>query len=195
MGREIAHVMGHEGAEWLERPSREREEGTNRLVDLLGLKPSDKVADIGAGTGYFSFRMATRVSNGVVYAEDIQPEMLAIIRQTQNQGIGSNIVTVLGTITDPKLPAGSLDLILLVDAYHEFSFPREMGESMVRALKAGGQIALVEYRGEDASVPIKPLHKMTETQARKEMTALGLVWQRTDESLPWQHLMFFRKIG
>jgi len=193
MGREIAQVMGHEGADWLERNSREQEEGTSKLVPRLDLKPTDIVADIGAGTGYFSFRMSTAVPRGKVYAEDIQPEMLAIIRQRQAKGEGRNIVPILGTITDPKLPAASVDLILLVDAYHEFSFPREMGEAMVRALKPGGQIALVEYRGEDPTVPIKELHKMTEAQAKKEMNALGLTWQRTDESLPWQHLMFFRK--
>jgi ubiquinone/menaquinone biosynthesis C-methylase UbiE len=193
MGREIAQVMGHEGAQWLERASREQEESTNKLVGLLGLSPTDVVADVGAGTGYFSFRMSKAVTRGRVYAEDIQPEMLAIIKERQKKGEGPNVVTVLGTITDPKLPADSLDLILLVDAYHEFSFPREMGEAMVRALKPSGRIALVEYRGEDSSIPIKDLHKMTEAQARKEMAALGLTWQRTNESLPWQHVMLFRK--
>ena len=193
LGREIALVMGHEGAEWLERASRQQEEGTDKLVPLLGLRPTDAVADIGAGTGYFSFRLSQAVPQGKVYAEDVQPEMLAIIGQRKGHGIGANVIPVLGDITDPKLPAGALDLILLVDAYHEFSHPREMGEAMVRALKRGGRIALVEYRSEDPAVPIKELHKMTEAQARREMAALGLTWQRTDESLPWQHLMFFVK--
>jgi ubiquinone/menaquinone biosynthesis C-methylase UbiE len=193
MGREIARVMGHEAADWLDRSGREQEEGTNRLVPFLGIGPSDVVADVGAGTGYFSFRMSAVTPRGKVYAEDIQPEMLAIIKQRQASGEGRNIVTVLGDVADPKLPANAIDLILIVDAYHEFSFPREMGQAMVRALKPGGRIALVEYRGEDPSVPIKALHKMTEAQAKKEMSALGLVWQRTDESLPWQHLMFFQR--
>jgi ubiquinone/menaquinone biosynthesis C-methylase UbiE len=195
LGREIAQVMGHEGAAWLERSERAEEEGTDKLVPLLGLRPTDAVADIGAGTGYFSFRMSLAVPRGKVYAEDVQPEMLAFIKQRQARGEGANIVTVLGDTADPKLPAGAVDLILLVDAYHEFSFPREMGAGMVRALKPGGRIALVEYRGEDPAVPIKELHKMSEAQARKEMTALGLTWQRTDETLPWQHLMFFAKPG
>jgi ubiquinone/menaquinone biosynthesis C-methylase UbiE len=193
MGREIARVMGHEAADWLDRSEREQQEGTNRLVPFLGLGPTDVVADVGAGTGYFSFRMSAVTPRGKVYAEDIQPEMLAIIKERQAKGEGGNIVTVLGDVADPKLPANAIDLILIVDAYHEFSFPREMGQAMVRALRPGGRIALVEYRGEDPSVPIKELHKMTEVQAKKEMSALGLTWQRTDESLPWQHLMFFQK--
>ena len=191
MGRQIAHVMGHEAADWLDRPERDKEEGTSRLVPLLGLKPTDVVADIGAGSGYFTFRMSAAVPQGKVYAVDIQKEMLDII--TARQGKATNITTVLGGIGDPRLPAGSVDLILLVDAYHEFSYPREMGLAMARALKPGGRIALVEYRGEDQKVPIKDIHRMTEAQAKKEMTVLGLVWQRTDESLPWQHVMFFAK--
>jgi ubiquinone/menaquinone biosynthesis C-methylase UbiE len=193
MGRAIAEVMGHEGADWLDRASRSQEEGTDKLVPLLGLRPTDAVADIGAGTGYFSFRLSKATPKGTVYAEDIQPEMLAIIKQRQAKGEGANIVTVLGDIKDPRLPPASLDMILLVDSYHEFSFPREMGEAMVRALKPGGQIALVEYRGEDPNVHILRLHKMTEVQAKKEMAALGLTWRRTLESLPQQHLMFFAK--
>ena len=193
LGREIAQVMGHEGAPWLERVARAREEGTDRLVPLLGLRPGDTVADVGAGTGYFSFRLSKAVPQGKVYAEDVQPEMLAIIRRRQASGEGGNVLTVRGDLTDTKLPAAAVDLILLVDAWHEFSFPREMGQSMVRALKPGGRVALVEYRGEDPAVPIKELHKMTEAQARREMASLGLTWQATDETLPWQHLMFFVK--
>jgi ubiquinone/menaquinone biosynthesis C-methylase UbiE len=193
MGREIAHVMGHEGADWLDRAERDKEEGSTKLVPLLGLKPTDAVADIGAGTGYFSFRMSAAVPAGKVYAVDIQQEMLDIIKARQVKGAGANIVPVLGGIADPRLPAAGIDLILLVDAYHEFSYPREMGLAMARALKPGGRIALVEYRGEDPKVPIKDVHRMTEAQAKKEMTVLGLTWQRTDESLPWQHVMFFAK--
>ena len=193
MVREIAHVMGHEAADWLDRPERDKEEGSTRLVPLLGLKPTDAVADIGAGTGYFSFRMSAVVTAGKVYAVDIQQEMLDTIKARQTKTVGANIITVQGSIADPRLPAASIDLMLLVDAYHEFSYPREMGLAMARALKSGGRIALVEYRGEDAKVPIKDVHRMTEAQAKREMAVLGLVWQRTDESLPWQHVMFFAK--
>lgn len=193
MGREIAGVMGHEGADWLDRPERDKEEGSTRLVPLLGLKPTDAVADIGAGTGYFSFRLSAAVPAGKVYAVDIQPEMLDIIKSRQTKTVGANIIPSQGSIADPRLPAASIDLILLVDAYHEFSYPREMGLAMARALKPGGRIALVEYRGEDPKVPIKDVHRMTEAQAKKEMAVLGLAWQRTDESLPWQHVMFFAK--
>jgi SAM-dependent methyltransferase len=193
MGREIAHVMGHQAADWLERPERDREEGTAKLVPLLGLQPTDVVADIGAGTGYFSFRMAAVATQGKVYAVDVQPEMLEIVAARRTRERRDNVVPILGTEDDPRLPPGAVDLILLVDAYHEFAEPRAMGESMARALKPGGRIALVEYRAEDPAVPIKTLHKMSEAQARKEMAALGLRWLRTDESLPWQHVMFFEK--
>ncbi|MSO73060.1 MAG: class I SAM-dependent methyltransferase [Rhodospirillaceae bacterium] len=196
MGREIAFVMGHEGAGWLERGSREQEEGTSKLLPLLGLKPTDTVADIGAGTGYFSFRLSAVVNQGKVFAEDIQQEMLDMIKARKDKGEGKNIVTVLGGINDPRLPPNAIDLILLVDAYHEFSYPREMGQAMVRALKPGGRIALVEYRAEDDSVPIKELHRMSVAQAKKEMAAVGLNWVSTDSTtLPWQHVMIFQKPG
>ncbi len=198
MGREIAYVMGHEAAAWLDRPERNKEEGSERLVPLLGLKPTDAVADIGAGSGYFSFRLSTAVPQGYVYAIDIQQEMLDLIKARQARMAGSkaggaNIVTILSGVADPRLKPNSIDLILLVDAYHEFSYPREMGLAMARTLKPGGRIALVEYRGEDPKVPIRDTHRMTQEQAKKEMAAVGLVWQRTDDTLPWQHLMFFTK--
>lgn len=193
MGREIAYVMGHEAADWLDRPERNKEEGADRLVPLLGLKPTDAVADIGAGSGYFSFRLSTAVPRGYVYAIDIQKEMLDMIEARKTKTSGANIVTLLGGVADPRLKPNAIDLILLVDAYHEFSYPREMGLAMARALKPGGRIALVEYRGEDPKVPIRDTHRMTQEQAKKEMAAVGLVWQRTDDSLPWQHLMFFAK--
>lgn len=193
MGREIARIMGHEAAEWLERAERNKEEGSERLVSLLGLKPTDAVADIGAGSGYYSFRLSKAVPQGYVYAIDIQQEMLDLIKARQSKTSGANIVTVLGGVGDPRLKPGSIDLILLVDAYHEFSYPREMSLAMARTLKPGGRIALVEYRGEDPKVPIRDTHRMTQEQAKKEMAAAGLVWQRTDDSLPWQHLMFFTK--
>lgn len=193
MGREISHVMGHQGASWLERPQRDREQKTSRLVRNLPLQPDDTVADIGAGTGYFSFRVAERVPQGKVVAVDIQQEMLDIIDTRKSQGSPQNVETILGTERDPRLTPASIDLILLVDAYHEFSWPREMGEAMVRALKPGGRLVLVEYRGEDPSIPIKRLHKMTEKQARMEMQAIGLEWESTGEFLPQQHFMIFRR--
>jgi len=193
MGREIAFVMGHMGAPWLERSERVQEEGTDLLVKNLPLKPTDAVADIGAGTGYFSFRLAAKVPQGKVYAVDIQQEMLDIIDARKKAGNISNVISVLGTESDPVLPQNTLDWILMVDAYHEFAYPQEMGQAMARALKPGGKIALVEYRAEDDSVPIKRLHKMSQAQAKKEMAALGLVWVETKNMLPWQHLMFFEK--
>ncbi|MDX2144760.1 MAG: class I SAM-dependent methyltransferase [Rhodospirillaceae bacterium] len=193
MGREIAQVMGHLGASWLERGERAQEEGTEMLIRSLPLKPTDAVADIGAGTGYFSFRLAAKVPQGKVYAVDIQQEMLDIITQRKAMGPWSHVETILGTESDPKLPEATLDWILMVDAYHEFEFPREMGEAMVQALKPAGRIALVEYRAEDDGVPIKALHKMSQAQAKKEMAALGLAWTQTIDALPWQHLMIFEK--
>jgi len=193
MGREISHVMGHLGAAWLERPGREREERTDRLVKQLPLEPDDVVADIGAGTGYFSFPIAERVPAGRVLAVDIQQEMLDIIEARKADGAAANVETVLGTETDPRLPAGQVDLVLIVDAYHEFSYPREMGEGIARALRPGGRLVLIEYRGEDPKVPIKRLHKMTEAQAIAEMEAIGLEWERTSNFLPQQHFLVFRK--
>jgi ubiquinone/menaquinone biosynthesis C-methylase UbiE len=193
MGREIAQVMGHLGAAWLDRPEREEEERPSVLIRNLGLAPADVVADIGAGTGYFSFRIAPLVPGGKVLAVDIQPEMLDIIRRKQRETGIRNVEPVLGAIDDPKLASGSVDLVLMVDVYHEFSHPREMMRAVARALKPGGRVALVEYRAEDPRVPIKPLHKMTQEQAGKEMGAVGLEWIETRDVLPWQHLMFFRK--
>ena len=189
MGREIAHVMGHRAAMWLERDGREREERTDLLIERLPLEEDSVVADIGAGTGYFSFPVARRVPQGKVFAVDIQPEMLDIIRQKQasndrsDPGANGTVEPRLGSITDVKLPENSVDLAFIVDAYHEFSHPVEMGQSLVRALKPGGRLVLIEYRGEDRSVPIKPLHKMTQQQAQREMAALGLEWERLDSSL------------
>ena len=193
MGREISHVMGHLGAGWLEREDRQRSERTDLLIDKLPLRADSVVADIGAGTGYFSFPVAERVPAGQVLAVDIQPEMLAIIEQRIAAAGVDNVTPVLGSIDDPGLAPNSVDLIFIVDAYHEFSHPLEMGRGMARALKAGGQLVLIEYRAEDRSVPIKRLHKMSQAQAKREMAALGLTWQRTEDFLPQQHFMVFSK--
>lgn len=194
MGREIAHVMGHQAAGWLERPEREQEEAPSKLLKILDLKPGMVVADIGAGSGYHAFRMAEKVGDkGKVYAVDIQPEMLAIIRRKAKEKGITNVEPVQGTVSDPKLPADSIDLMLLVDVYHEFSLPYEMTEAMVKALKPGGKLVFVEFRLEDPKVPIKLVHKMTEKQVIKEMGPHPLKWVKTDPSLPWQHVIFFEK--
>jgi len=193
MGREISHIMGHLGAGWLERSTREQEERTDLLVENMNLKPTDVVVDLGAGTGYFSFPMARRLTRGKLLAVDIQPEMLTLIQQGKEQLNIDNIQTILATETQANIPIGSADVVLLVDAYHEFSHPWEVMESVVKGLKSGGRIVLVEYRGEDRNVPIKRLHKMTQKQAKKEMQAVGLVWQQTDNYLPQQHVMIFVK--
>jgi SAM-dependent methyltransferase len=193
MGREISHVMGHLGAGWLERPSREREERTDLLIQNMGLKDTDSVVDLGAGTGYFSFPIAQQLSAGKVLAIDIEPEMLKRIEQRKTVSGIQNIETVLASKTNPNIPADSVDVVLLVDAYHEFSHPREVMAAVSRGLKPGGRVILVEYRGEDRKVPIKRVHKMTQQQAKKELNAVGLRWQRTDQYLPQQHVMVFTK--
>ncbi len=194
MGRQIAHVMGHEGADWLERRDRSKEEDTNLLLKELNLRPTDVVADIGAGTGYFSFRIARLVPKGQVLAVDIQPEMIAELNANKTQTHLANVRPVLGQPDNPHLPAGAVDLVLIVDAYHEFDHPREMGRAIARALRPGvGRLALVEYRAEDDNVPIKRIHKMSVAQARKEMAAVGLEFVETVETLPQQHLLLFRR--
>jgi ubiquinone/menaquinone biosynthesis C-methylase UbiE len=193
MGREISHVMGHRGAAWLERAGREREERTDLLIELLPLADDSIVADIGAGTGYFSFPIARRVAEGKVLAVDIQQEMLDIIEARKLEAGITNVTTVLGTIDDPQLPEAGVDVILIVDAYHEFSHPHEMGRAMMKSLRPNGVLVLIEYRGEDRSVPIKPLHKMTEAQAIREMAAVGMEWVRTEDFLPQQHFLVFRR--
>ena len=192
-GREISFVMGHLGAGWLERPTREAEERTDLVLDNLPLEADDLVADMGAGTGYFSLPIAGRVPKGRVLAVDIQQEMLDIVsRRAKSAGIG-NVEPLLATETDARLPPGAVDLVLLVDAYHEFSHPREVMTGIVRGLKKGGRVVLIEYRGEDPAVPILALHKMTQAQARKEMEVVGLEWVETKDVLPQQHFMVFRK--
>lgn len=194
MGREIAHVMGWQAASWLEREEREREERTSVLVDELGLKAGMVVADVGAGSGYLSRRMAPLVApGGRVLAVDIQPEMLEMLVKLAEDPRYRNIEPVLGTSGDTRLPAQGVDLAIMVDVYHELEYPHEVLESIVRALKPGGRVAFVEFRGEDANVPIKSLHKMTERQIRREAVAHALTWERTSRRLPWQHLVVFRK--
>jgi ubiquinone/menaquinone biosynthesis C-methylase UbiE len=194
MGREIALVMGHEAAGWLDRPEREKEEQPTKLLDVLKLKPGEVVADIGAGSGYYTFRIADRVGpTGKVLAVDIQPEMLALIRQRAKQRNVTNVEPVMGTVSDPKLPAAGVDTILMVDVYHEFSHPYEMAAAMVAALKPGGRVVFVEYRLEDEAVPIKLVHKMSEKQVIAEMAPFPLKHVATHGALPWQHVIVFEK--
>jgi ubiquinone/menaquinone biosynthesis C-methylase UbiE len=193
MGREISKVMGHLGAGWLERPERVQQERTDLLIEKLALKPTNHVVDLGAGSGYFTFRMAPLVPQGKVYAVDISPEMLAIVRAKMRKSNAENIETVLSTVTDLKLENNSADCVLIVDAYHEFSHPLEMGKSIYNTLKPGGKLVLIEYRMEDPGIPIKKLHKMSQKQAIKEISAVGLKWEETSEALPQQHFMVFRK--
>jgi FkbM family methyltransferase len=193
MGREISHVMGHPGIGWLERTEREKEEAPSKAIDLLELAPDAVLADVGAGSGYYAFRIARRLPQGKVIAVDIQPEMLEFLRkESARQGV-RNVQPHLGAVDDLKLPAASLDAALLVDAYHEFDHPAEMLASLRTALKPKGRIYLIEFRAEDDAVPIKPLHKMTEAQARKEFAAAGFRFVVNKPDLPWQHLMVFER--
>jgi ubiquinone/menaquinone biosynthesis C-methylase UbiE len=194
MDREIAQVMGHQGAGWLERPEREKEEEPKKLLEILDFKAGQIVADIGAGSGYYSFRIADKVGpRGKVLAVDIQKEMLDLIRARMKKQEVANIEPILGTETDPKLPAGGVDLVLLVDVYHEFSFPYEMTEALVKSLKPGGRMVFVEFRKEDPKVPIFEVHKMTIKQVVKEMAPHPLQHVKTGKSLPWQHVIIFEK--
>jgi precorrin-6B methylase 2 len=194
MGREIAGVMGWQGASWLEREEREQEERGDLLLRELGLKPGMAVADIGAGTGYYARRMAPLVgSSGVVYATDVQPEMLQMLTDSAKKAGLTNIKPVLAGLQTVNLPDASIDLAIMVDVYHELEFPFEVMQSLVRALKPGGRVVFVEYRAEDLRVPIKALHKMSQAQVRKEAAALALSYERTASTLPWQHVVIFRK--
>jgi ubiquinone/menaquinone biosynthesis C-methylase UbiE len=195
LNREIAQVMGHQAAGWLDRPEREKEEDPTKLLKALDIQPGMVIADVGAGSGYHAFRMAPLVGEkGKVLAVDIQQEMLDIIAKRAKEKNVANVEPILGTETDPKLPDGKVDLILLVDVYHEFSHPYEMTEKMVAALKPGGRIAFVEFRLEDPKVPIKLVHKMSERQVMLEMEQFPEIsHKKTDKSLPWQHIVIFEK--
>ena len=193
MGREVAYLMGFQGINWLERSEREIEEDVSTLIKNMEIKTDDTIADIGAGSGYHVFRMAPLAENGLVYAVDIQPEMLEAIELKKRSKRVSNVETVLGSEKSINLPKNSLDKILLVDVYHEFSYPAEMVESIKNALKSNGQLFLIEYRGEDLSVPIKKIHKMTVKQSIKEMEAAGFRLKENIDNLPWQHCMIFEK--
>jgi precorrin-6B methylase 2 len=194
MGREIAQVMGPGGIEWLDRPGREEEEHPTKVIDSLDIRPGDVVADLGAGSGYFTFRMAPKVGNtGKVLAVEIQDAMLNTLQARAAAMKATNVEVVRGTEIDPHLPVNSVNLVLFVDVYHELSYPFEVMTKVREALKPGGRVVFVEYRKEDPAVRIKEVHKMSVEQLDREMNAVGLVRVRTVETLPLQHIVFFEK--
>ena len=193
-GRRIAPAMAPAGADWLDRAEREKEEQPEAALDAIGIQPGMVVADVGAGTGYISVKVAHRVGpSGKVYAEDVQPEMLDHVRDNATDAHLSNIEPVLGSESDPRLPAGKLDLVLLIDVYHEFSQPQKMLEALRRSLKPDGRLVLLEYRKEDPSIPIQPDHKMSVADVETEVQAEGFRLDKLIDTLPRQHLFIFRK--
>jgi ubiquinone/menaquinone biosynthesis C-methylase UbiE len=192
-GRRIAGVMGHQGAAWLERPEREAEESPSKAIAALNIRPGEVIADIGAGSGYYSVRLARAVgASGRVYATDIQPEMLAMLKKRLENDAVSNVELVLGTETETRLPDAAIDLAIMVDVYHELSQPQAFLKSIRRALRKDGRLVLVEFRKEDPRVPIREEHKMTIREARQELEAEGFTFDRAIDVLPWQHLLIFR---
>ena len=193
MGREIAQTMHYTGAPWLVRESRQREEDCRMLVEALEIRPGQTLCDMGCGNGFYTLELARRVGpRGIVYAVDVQPEMLHMLAErVAREGI-RNVRPILGTPIDPRLPSEALDLVICVDVYHEFSHPEAMLARMRESLKPDGMLVLAEFRGEDPAVPIKPLHKMTKAQVRAELEPSGYVLERQFDRLPWQHLLFFK---
>ena len=195
LGREISQIMGHQAAGWLERPEREREERTDIAVKALKLKPGEVVADIGCGTGYYASRMAKEVGpDGLIYGVEIQQEMLDLLAKYMKAVGVTNVKGHMGEPDNPKLPAESCDMIIMVDVYHEFEFPYEMMRHMIKALKPGGRMVFIEYRKEDPTVMIKVCHKMSQAQVKKEVAVHPeLEWVETFDGLPTQHLIVFKK--
>ncbi len=193
MGREIARVMGYQGMSWLERPEREQEERTSLLIENMDIQAGDAIADIGAGSGYHVFKMAKIAQDGVVYAVDLQEEMLAEIGRKIEEGGIDNVKPVKGSEESVNLPENSVDKVLIVDVYHEVSFPKELMASLYTAMRKDAKLYLIEYRAEDATVPIKEIHKMSEKQAVLEMKAAGFRLEENIGNLPWQHCMVFVK--
>ncbi len=192
-GREIAHVMGYQGMSWLERDEREKEENTTTLLHNMNISDEDDIADIGAGSGYHVFKMAKIARSGIIYAVDIQEEMLAAIKDKKEEGKFSNVELVKGSEKSINLKANSVDKVLIVDVYHEMSYPYEMMLSIKKALRPNGRLYLIEYRAEDPKVPIKKLHKMSKIQAVSEMKTIGFKLEKNIDNLPWQHCMVFIK--
>jgi ubiquinone/menaquinone biosynthesis C-methylase UbiE len=191
-GRRIARTMHFTGATWLIRDNRENQERCSVMLANLGLKRGMTVCDMGCGNGFYALQIAKMVGpTGSVLCVDIQPEMLVFLKERAEEHEVTNYQPILGKLHDPRLPAGKVDLILCVDVYHEFSHPRQMLAGMRESLAPGGMIVLLEYRKEDANVPIKPLHKMSKAQIMKEMPANGFKLVKEFNKLPWQHMMFF----
>jgi len=193
-GRVIAQVMGYEGAAWLERPEREREEAPSTAIAVLDIKPGQVVADVGAGSGYYTVRLAERVgASGRVFATDIQPEMVRLLQQRVARERLTQVDVVQAAEADPRLPQNQLDLILMVDVYHELARPQEMLQQLRGALKPDGRLVLIEFRKESTWVPIREDHKMSVTEARMELEAEGYRFDRVIDALPWQHILVFRR--
>ncbi|HEY7169283.1 MAG TPA: methyltransferase domain-containing protein [Vicinamibacterales bacterium] len=193
-GRRFAGVMGYQGADWLDRSERVEEEQPDRALEIIKIQPGSTVADVGAGSGYMSVKMARRVGPaGKVYANDIQPEMLTLLQERLAKEKITNVEPVLGAADDPKLPASAIDLILMVDVYHEFQQPQIMLRRMREALKPGGRLVLLEYRKEDPSIPILYEHKMSVAEAKLEVEAEGFKLATVNEALPRQHILIFVK--
>ncbi len=193
MGRQIANVMSHYGINWLERAERDKDENSSLLVKNLDIKPGITIADVGAGSGYYTVRMSKILKGGKIYAVDVQPEMIEYLNKRIKKDKLTNVVTVLGEEQKLNLPDSSVDLMVLVDVYHEFSFPYEMGRSMMAALKPGGKLYMIEFRAEDKDLAIKGLHKMTEEQVIKELAVVGFVFERNISNLPIQHCLVFTR--
>jgi ubiquinone/menaquinone biosynthesis C-methylase UbiE len=193
-GRRFAEVMDASGASWLDRREREVEEAPDEALDIVGVKKGTAVADVGAGSGYMTVRLAKRVGpNGVVYATDIQPAMIDLLQKRLSSAKLTNVRPILGATDDPKLPADTIDLAIMVDVYHELSQPQAMLRHLRDALKAGGRLVLLEYRKEDPSIPIRPEHKMSVAEAKMELEAEGFKLNRVDDGLPRQHVLIFIK--
>lgn len=193
LGREIAHVMSASGGPWLDRSNRQLEEDVNTAIRLMKLRPDMVVADIGAGTGYYTFRMAELVPQGRVFAVEVQPEFVEALKLRRLERGAANVQVVQSTAQSPNLPDSSVDLAIMVDVYHELAYPREMLQALYKALKPQGRLLLLEYRAEDPAIAIKEIHKMSVAQANKEMAANGFVLDRRENDLPIQHFLMYRK--
>lgn len=194
LGREIAHVMGASNAGWLDRNSRPQEENTQLAIDKIELPETGVIADIGAGTGYYTFKLAPKVPKGKVYAVEVQDEMIDAINDRKKRLKNTNVQVIKGSSTSPNLPDNSVDLAIMVDVYHEFEYPVEMLQAIRKSLKKDGKILLIEYKGEDAEVAIRPLHKTTVAQLSKELGANGFKLDYDGEFMPIQHFLLFKKV-